>query len=118
MLRDLINFYKVSDLEKTKLFYGGVLKLPIYLDQGPCIIFLVGECGKLGFCTHFPEKNGCFGCITFVYDTKEEVEEQYNFLLNQNVAVSGPPTINDRFKIFHFFAKDPNGLSVEFQKFL
>ncbi|MCH4888508.1 VOC family protein [Acidaminobacter sp. JC074] len=106
---DLINFYRVEDLEKTRTFYTK-MGLKLYKDQGKCLIFDAGF-GKLGFCNHFPSKVSDQTCITFVYDSRQAVDEMAKILGGD------PPTYNDYFKIYHFFLNDPNGIKLEFQVF-
>ena len=113
-MKDLINFYRVKDLEKTRQFYSDILNLSLYKDQGKCLIF-DAEHGKLGFCSHFPEEISQSSCITFVYDSKESVDEMY---IKLSMYAVHPPTENTVFKIYHFFITDPNGLKLEFQYFI
>jgi len=112
---DLINFYRVKDIEKTRHFYSEVLGLLLYKDQGKCLIFDTGQ-GKLGFCTHFPDEISKSSCITFVYESKEAVDAVFEVLKTDKVIEV--PSTNEYFKIYHFFVNDPNGLKLEFQYFL
>ena len=109
MLKDLINFYRVENLEKTREFYTE-MGLPLYKDQGKCLIFDAGF-GKLGFCNHFPNKVSDQTCITFVYDSREAVDKMFEKLGGET------PSYNEYFKIYHFFVLDPNGIKLEFQVF-
>ena len=52
---------------------------------------------------------------TFVYPSKEQVGEMYNEL--EDIA-DGKPRHNERYQIYQFFAKDPEGRNLEFQAFL
>jgi len=113
-MNDLINFYRVEDLEKTRQFYSGVLNLPLYKDQGKCLIFDTYH-GKLGLCSHFPEEISQSSCITFVYDSVKSVDEMYNKLSGY---AEHAPVENTVFRIYHFFIMDPNGLKLEFQSFI
>lgn len=112
---DLINFYRVKDIEKTRYFYSEVLAFSLYKDQGKCLIFDTGH-GKLGFCTHFPDEVSKSTCITFVYESKEAVDTLYGVLKGYKTLEA--PTTNEYFKIYHFFVTDPNGLKLEFQCFI
>jgi len=111
---DLINFYRVKDLDATREFYGHLLGFKLYKDQGKCLIFDTGV-GKLGFCNHFPEEKSKNSCITFVYTSMDEVDEIYKRLTS---LCTIEPELNEYFKIYHFFINDPNGLKLEFQCFL
>jgi len=55
------------------------------------------------------------GMITFVYPSTEQVDEMYHKLLD---IADGKPRYNERYKIYQFFAHDPEGRNLEFQAFL
>lgn len=112
---DVIHFYKVSNLENVKKFYGEILGFSLYKDQGKCLIYDT-IFGKIGFCIHFPEETSK-SCITFVYETWEEVDNMYDKLKLSNIDILHKPDENKYFNIYHFFVKDLNGLTLEFQSF-
>jgi len=56
--------------------------------------------------------------LTFVCSSKREVDEWYKQLHERNVETKAPPKENEKFKIYNFFAKDPNGITIEVQYFL
>lgn len=114
---DAIHFYRTYDLEDVKKFYGDVLDLKLYKDQGKCLIYDMKGHGKIGFCTHHPKVMPNSSCITFVYERKIEVERMYEHLKTRAKEIS-QPKMNDAFKIYHFFCKDPSGHTLEFQTFL
>jgi hypothetical protein len=64
------------------------------------------------------------GMYTFVYPSTEEVDNIYHVLSESTSSrsttaiVDGPPRVNDRYQIYQFFAKDPEGRNLEFQAFL
>lgn len=55
------------------------------------------------------------GMYTFVYPSKEQVDEMYDKL--KDIA-DDRPRHNERYRIYQFFAKDPEGRNLEFQAFL
>ncbi len=114
---DSIHFYKTYDLNNVKLFYGDILNLPLYKDQGKCLIYDMHGHGKIGFCTHHPKLMPSSTCITFVYERKIDVEKMHKHLKSRAKEVSAP-TLNEAFKIYHFFCKDFDGHTLEFQTFL
>ena len=116
-MKDLIHFYRVDDLTKVRYFYEEMLGLTLYKDQKKCLIYDVFGLGKIGFCTHHPAQKNDHTCITFVYKTKEEVNEQFDKLKQLGLNPEEPST-NKTFNIYHFFVKDPLGLNLEFQVFL
>ena len=116
-LVDAIHFYKVDDLDAVRRFYGDILGLTLYKDQGTCLIYSLDGHGRIGFCTHHPKRNNDATCITFVYESKCDVDAMHT-TLKTRIDCVGTPSLNERFKIYHFFAEDFNGLTVEFQVFL
>lgn len=116
MLRDVIHFYRVKDLDRVKDFYEDILGLKLYKDQKKCLIYDANY-GKIGFCLHFPSEKADQSCITFVFDRVEELRVVRQTLLEGGYAPK-PIETNDYFRITHFFVRDENDLNVEFQVFL
>ncbi len=114
---DAIHFYRTYDLENVKKFYGDVLDLKLHKDQGKCLIYDMNGHGKIGFCTHHPKHHADSTCITFVYERKIEVERMYE-KLKTRAKETTRPKLNDEFKIYHFYCKDYDGHTLEFQTFL
>lgn len=110
----LIHFYGSDDLERTHHFYHDILGFELYKDQGACRIYKVNQ-SYIGFCSHlqlvFKHKSPL---ITLVCD---DVDVIYQKLVKMDSSIS-PPIVNEQFKIYHFFSKDPNGYTIEVQKFL
>lgn len=111
-----IVFLPTASLSETARFYEGVLGLELALDQGACRIYRVARAGYWGFCESQqpiaePERT----ILTLVSD---DVEGWHRRLADAGVPVDGPPRTNEAFRIFHFFARDPNGYRVEVQRFL
>jgi len=48
----------------------------------------------------------------------ENVDEVYNKLINKGLKIAESPKLNKKFNIYHFFIKDPNGYTIEIQRFL
>jgi hypothetical protein len=67
----------------------------------------------LGFCQR--ETPDVCGIITFWYDTEQAVDERYESLRD---LADGPPILNEKYRIYHFFLRDPEGRRLEIQKFL
>ncbi|MDY0126710.1 MAG: NAD(P)-dependent oxidoreductase [Candidatus Cloacimonadaceae bacterium] len=107
-----IIFFKTANLSAAKEFYEGVLGMKLWKDQGKCLIFQQGSM-KLGFCEG--EVSETSGTITFVYDSATEVDERYARF--QKIA-TGKPEYSEYYKIYHFWAKDFEGRSLEFQCFM
>lgn len=112
----LVGFYPVRDLAATRTFYERTLGLPLARDQGQCLIFKVSENAYVGFCEHADAPDPHPGVmITLLSD---DVDGLYRSLNDQGAETEGAPRTNDRFAIYHFFARDPNGYRVEVQRFL
>lgn len=107
-----IVFNKTKDLEKITEFYQNKLEMNLWYDQGKCKIFEKGNL-QLGFCQG--DKIDKDGIITFYYDTKEEVDKIFE---NKDLKILDKPKENKEFDIYQFFARDPEGRTLEFQSFL
>lgn len=107
-----IIFFKTRALVKMVEFYMDRLDMTVWVEQPDCTILKHGNM-LIGFCqSQNLEKEGM---ITFVYDSKEEVEAMHEKLGDIS---RGPPKENKRYSIYQFFAADPEGRALEFQVFL
>ncbi len=106
-----IVFFKTGDLGIIREFYSKVLELPIWLEQGACVIFRNGN-QLLGFCQS--DNADTEGTITFFFESRSKVQEAFKKF--RSIALD-PPRENPKFSIFHFWAKDPEGRDLEFQSF-
>lgn len=114
-----ITFLRTTDLEQTSVFYEQVLHCPVILDQDSCKIFETSKGSYLGFCTNTkPVKEAEAVCLTFVVPTREDVNVWFRVLNDHNVPLEHAPVHNRTFKIYHFFATDPNGYTLEIQAFI
>ncbi len=108
-----IVFLRTNKLKEIKEFYTTVVGAKLWLDQGDCIIlkhdnFLFGFCQRGGEIT-----KGWL--LTFFYRSRIEVDQMYNKLKYRALT---QPEINEKYKIYQFFAKDPDKNSIEFQYFM
>lgn len=114
--KELITFLGTKDLKKTSLFYKNILGLTLYKDQGICQIFNITSGAKIGFCTHMSvdikDRNPIITLVT------EDVDKMYDKIVKAGVVIPKTPEFNKKFNIYHFFLKDPNGYTLEIQKFL
>ncbi|NHK30118.1 MAG: VOC family protein [Asgard group archaeon] len=114
-----ITFLQTDNLEKTTAFYEDIMKCKMILDQGQCRIFQIANDSYIGFCSHdFLDKDKNTICLTFVCDSINEVNQWYQHFKANNVQIKDAPKKNEKFKIYNFFAIDPNGITVEIQYFL
>ena len=107
-----IIFLTTQDLKKMRDFYIEEVGCGLWLDQGSCLIFRYGNL-LLGFCKGDEPDLG--GTITFFYPEKKGVDRMYEKFKGR---VQSPPRENPKYRIYHFYARDPEGRSVEFQCFL
>jgi hypothetical protein len=107
-----ILFLETQKLDQIRKFYQAKIGMILWLDQGDCVILKHGNL-LLGFCQGDGKPFG--GLITFFYESEEEVDEMYQVLI---LNADGPPQVNEKFKIYHFYAQDPEGRRLEFQCFL
>ena len=107
-----IVFFKTLMLCELKDFYTREVGCSIWLDQGGCVIFQAGNM-LFGFCQR--DRAELEGLLTFFVETRAEVDGFYRQL--KQTAVSSPRE-NPEYRIYHFFARDPEGRMIEFQKFL
>jgi catechol 2,3-dioxygenase-like lactoylglutathione lyase family enzyme len=111
-----IIFVPVADLARSAQFYETVLLLKPTLDQNGIKIYQVVEGSFLGFCqSEAPLAADDRLIFTFV---TERVDEWHTRLLAQGVPTDGAPRTNERYQIYHFFARDPDGYRIEVQRFL
>jgi len=113
-----ITFLRVGDLAGSTAFYEGRLGLELVLDQGGCRIYQAGKGGYLGICRD-EQQDGADrsrGLIfTFVV---EDVDGWYEYLVGQGLEPGEEPQVNQEYQIYHFFVQDPDGYTLEFQRFL
>ncbi len=107
-----LTFFRTKKPEEIVKFYVEEVGMKIWLEQSGCTLlkhgnFLLGFCGSDDVDTQ--------GVITFFYDDRSKVNEMYRRF--QEVATTEPKS-NERYRIYNFFAKDPEGRTMEFQTFL
>ena len=107
-----IIFLKTKKSKEIRDFYMYVVGMDMWLEQADCFILRHGNL-LLGFCSRDSADNA--GTITFFYPTKSDVDQMYATLTQY---AQNRPTINDKYNIYHFFANDPEGRTIEFQAFL
>lgn len=116
MLGGLV-FIKTRELDSLAQFYTETIGMELWLEQ-PNIIILHHGNMILGFhqIQNMDEQEPDLqGMYTFVYPSLEQVDGMHSKL--QHIA-DGKPRHNERYKIYQFFAKDPEGRDLEFQAFL
>jgi len=107
-----IVFLRTREFERVVAFYRERVGMTVWLEQPGIAILRHGNL-LLGF--HWQDDADTQGVFSFVYETAIEVDSMYQRLAD--VAL-GPPKENPRYRIYHFYAKDPEGRRIEFQQFL
>lgn len=106
-----IVFYQTTQLEVLHKFYTEKAGAKLFLDQGGCKIYQFGNM-LFGFCQRDRIETGAL--LTFFYPTKELVDEMYRRIKERADAA---PVDNPNYRIYHFYATDPDGRAIEFQYF-
>ncbi|MHA1137158.1 MAG: VOC family protein [Candidatus Thorarchaeota archaeon] len=107
-----IIFFGTTMLQNIVNFYVNEAGMHIWLEQAECIILNHGNF-LLGFCERDVAETE--GCLTLFYPSKEDVDVMYDQL--KQISTS-EPAVNERYQIYNFFTKDPEGRTLEFQAFL
>lgn len=106
-----IVFLATKNIDRIKDFYIKRINMIVWLEQHDCIILRHGNL-LLGFCQR--NRIDKDGIITFFFREKSDVDKIYERL--QDIAIT-EPKYNEKYKIYHFFAKDPEDRLIEFQHF-
>jgi len=109
-----ITFLATTDLEGTAAFYEDVLGLRLALDQGACRIYATAPGAYVGFCRRDDAADSKGVIVTLV---AQDVDGLYEMLVAKGVRFEKPPAMNDEYRIYHCFLRDPNGYLVEIQRF-
>ncbi|MGI9477372.1 MAG: VOC family protein [Hyphomicrobiaceae bacterium] len=106
-----------TDLDGTCDFYGRVLGLELARDAGNARIFKTTGQSAIGVCMAFEDRivQPTGSMITLV---TEEVDAWHAILEERGANLIGPPRRLDKFGIYGFFCRDPNGYVIEFQRFI
>ncbi|MEH2271808.1 MAG: VOC family protein [Nostoc sp.] len=114
-----VTFFYTRNFNVSTEFYEQKLGLELWLDQGTCRIYTVSGSGYLGLCqaseTLVPpgDKQSSF-IFTLV---TQQVDEWFEYLKERGVEFEKPPTLNEKYNIYHCFFRDPNGYLIEIQRF-
>jgi hypothetical protein len=107
-----IVFFNTRMLPEIKRFYQEEIGCRLWLNQDGCAILRYGNL-LVGFCQG--READVSGMVTFFFEDKGDVDAAYARF--KDIA-TGPPRENSRYRIYQFFAKDPEGRNLEFQYFL
>ncbi len=112
----LISWVYTRSLDSTTKFYADQLGLECIRAEGGARIYAAGG-GAIGVCEAFADRvvEPQGSLISLVVD---DVDAWHARLRERGVEIEAPPHRLDRFGIYTFFVRDPNGYRLEFQQFL
>lgn len=113
-ITSVIHFYGTENLAICHDFYVNKLGFSLVRDQGVCHIYQLTDTSFIGFCEHIPVvAQPQSPIITLVVNDVHAVYDAWKKWMNIE-----HPTVSQKFQIEHFFAEDPNGYTLEVQRFL
>lgn len=100
-------------MERSVRFYEDGLGLTLVLDQGGCRIYRLTSDSYLGVCVRDTDvaSNVVFTIVS------DDVDGWHDRITGAGIATDGPPRDNDEYRIYHFFVTDPDGHTLEVQRF-
>ncbi len=104
-----IVFLRTADHDQIVEFYRREVGMQPWLEQ-PQITILRHENLLVGFQQHLEADTDAL--LTFFYPTREQVDLMYRRLQG---CASSEPRHNQRYRIYNFFARDPDSRRIEFQ---
>jgi catechol 2,3-dioxygenase-like lactoylglutathione lyase family enzyme len=114
-----ITFLYYKDLAAAQQFYEGILGLELVEDQGWAKIYLVNGTAFVGL---VDEAHGSLKAqpenavmLTFVVD---DVPGWYQYLRENGATIRQAYGRSESIQIEYFFAEDPGGYVLEFERFL
>jgi catechol 2,3-dioxygenase-like lactoylglutathione lyase family enzyme len=107
------------DVPAAQRFYGGVLGLPLVVDQGFAKVYQVSPTSFVGL---VDEAQGLHRAsetkaVTVSFVT-EQIDEWYSYLRAKGVTIRNPLGDATRHPTRGFVALDPEGYFLEFERFL
>lgn len=107
-----IVFLSTTRRDEVVEFYKSRLGMTVWIEQEDCTILREDNL-ILGFCQR--DVADTCGIITFWVGSDKEVDAEYS--RHADIA-EGPPKLNEKYRIYHFFLRDPEGRRLEVQSFL
>ncbi|MDM9585327.1 VOC family protein [Nostoc sp. GT001] len=114
-----VTFFSTHNLNISTEFYEQKLGLELWLDQGNCRIYTVSGSGYLGLCQaseKLTPPTDKHSSVIFTLVT-QQVDEWFEYLQERGVEFEKPPTLNEKYNIYHCFFRDPDGYLIEIQRF-
>ncbi|MBN3927854.1 VOC family protein [Nostoc sp. NMS4] len=114
-----VTFFSTHNLNASTQFYEQKLGLELWLDQGTCRIYTISGSAYLGLCEaseKLTPPTGKQSSVIFTLVT-QQVDEWFEYLKERGVEFEKPPTLNEKYNIYHCFFRDPDGYLIEIQRF-
>ncbi|MFD1645305.1 VOC family protein [Haloarchaeobius litoreus] len=105
-------FFGSESYEATAAFYVEEVGADVWLEQSACTILRYDNL-LFGFCD--ADETETEGVLTFVTEDRDGVDAFYDRFATR---ARDEPSVNEAFNIYNFFARDPDGRTMEFQTFL
>ncbi len=107
-----ILFLRTERLDAIRRFYTERVGMSVWLEQPDICILRHGNL-LVGF--HQQPEADLAGLLTFFEPGRDYVDRMYAVFRD---SAAGAPQENPKYRIYHFFARDPEGRKLEFQAFL
>jgi hypothetical protein len=106
-----IIFFQTRMLSELTDFYLNKVGCELWLEQAECKVFQFGNM-LFGLCQRDVVDNT--GMISFNMVSREEVDTIYEQFKSES---TDSPKENPKYRLYHFYTKDPEGRNIEFQYF-
>jgi hypothetical protein len=107
-----IVFYATENHDAVVDFYRETAGMDAWLEQPDCTILRDGNL-LVGFCDR--DRTDDCGIVTVVHPDRAAVDDAHDRFGDAAVE---EPHVNETYDIYQFFARDPDGRTVECQAFL
>ncbi len=107
-----IVFFRSQMVNELEDFYTETLGCRVWQRQDGVVIL---RFGSLLFGLHQSEPVDRDALLSFTLETRESVDRAYRAL---GALADGGPKLSEKYGIYHFFARDPEGRKIEFQTFI
>ena len=109
-----IIFLTVSNLEASSKFYGDIFGFRMARNQVSCRIYHLNGNSYIGLCEGEPPEVPTGSAQCWVTDN---VDGCYETARSNGLDIMFAPRFNEKYKIYHFYLKDPDGHVIEVQRF-
>ncbi|MBN2363967.1 VOC family protein [candidate division WOR-3 bacterium] len=112
----MIVYFKVDEYEKCLEFAVNILGFSLFRKEENCEIYLnESENFGIGYCRAQGEDTSSSGCL--VSFNVDNVDECHKKIKEAGYALTDPKE-SSRHGVYHFYAADPAGNTLEFMRFI